>query len=1134
MNKIYQKTKYMLVFVLALVFILSSFVPAAADLPIPPEVEPIVEVPWVTPENGFDWYVPSRFGNDRNNDGMVDFNYIQTEKYAVGEYDLTYARPTWFTVYFDGCRTEDESESGISTNTYHWRFLYPGEPEDFSGRDEVGTQCRIEGGFPTQGVVYRVRLTIRHPDGSVFIDSQGQGNPFMQEVVLKDYLIVSIGDSFASGEGNPDIEGKLDYYWYPTPLGAWYWRRDPRWQDARCGRSIWGGPAQAALALERSDRRTSVTFLSFACSGATIDTPFWKDNDKNKPIGTGILGPYRGSELPENWAYDESLYIPSQIEQVRTTVGNRPIDALIISGGGNDIRFGTVVENCVVFPNCWIWTSGREHPDGPEYPLHELVARALQDLPGKFDQLANEINTKLNAVNIFITEYPDLTPSNTPNATNEIDRYCSLVGDIIPGLEVSREEAKSAVELALDPLNVQVGAAAARHGWVLVNGIAAQFRGSLDGRGHGYCASDSWIRNATDSFWMQGPFLDHVYYVPVSFAKKVTKGTLHPNARGHQVYAQRLREEMLPRLNPGAPGAQPPVFNVSLTSGTSTSRQGQNGWLTGRCVGSSCTSDQAVLKVEAAAQGGAVLRGAQVAVNGVNGCSGVPGISCTTSTGSGPHLYSWSFTINQTGIYRLEFQARDNNHQTTTYAYEAKVDLFDPLAGAVIPEESPFHAGWYTAPVQITLTANDFPGLSGPASVQYNLNGTAGEDVPGATLSVETNGYHSLQYKAVDQAGRQSVLHTLNFQIDQTAPSTTAAAAGGYVSGTWTNSNVELTLNAVDNLDGSGVAALTYSAAGAQPINYTTAGAHPVELLISAAGETTITYFAEDEAGNVEPLQFFTVRIDRTAPVLSCGAADGAWHASDVSISCSASDSGSGFAGGPTTAFNLTTNVAAGTETSSASTNSQQVCDLAGNCVTAGPIGGNKVDKKGPVINVASPSAASYLLNEVVASSYGCDDQGSGLANCSGTVAAGSQIDTASPGVKVFQVDASDWVGNTSVQAVNYNVTYKLGLLYEPDKSYKKGSTVPIRLQLLDAADVNLSDASIILNSVDLVKIDNSASSDVASSGNANPDNNFRYDSDLQGYIYNLSTKALSTGTWALKFTVTGDPVTHTITFDVK
>lgn len=56
--------------------------------------------------------------------------------------------------------------------------------------------------------------------------------------------------------------------------------------------------------------------------------------------------------------------------------------------------------------------------------------------------------------------------------------------------------------------------------------------------------------------------------------------------------------------------------------------------------------------------------------------------------------------------------------------------------------------------------------------------------------------------------------------------------------------------------------------------------------------------------------------------------------------------------------------------------------------------------------------------------------------------------------------------------------------------------------------------------------------------GNANPDNNFRYDSTLGptgGYIYNLSTKGLSTGTYALTFSVSGDPVPrHQVLFQVK
>ena len=52
--------------------------------------------------------------------------------------------------------------------------------------------------------------------------------------------------------------------------------------------------------------------------------------------------------------------------------------------------------------------------------------------------------------------------------------------------------------------------------------------------------------------------------------------------------------------------------------------------------------------------------------------------------------------------------------------------------------------------------------------------------------------------------------------------------------------------------------------------------------------------------------------------------------------------------------------------------------------------------------------------------------------------------------------------------------------------------------------------------------------------GSANPDSNFRYDATLNGYIYNLSTSGLSSGTWQLNFKVAGDPIPHAETFDVR
>jgi hypothetical protein len=115
---------------------------------------------------------------------------------------------------------------------------------------------------------------------------------------------------------------------------------------------------------------------------------------------------------------------------------------------------------------------------------------------------------------------------------------------------------------------------------------------------------------------------------------------------------------------------------------------------------------------------------------------------------------------------------------------------------------------------------------------------------------------------------------------------------------------------------------------------------------------------------------------------------------------------------------------------------------------------------------------------------------------------------------------------------------YAICPLYDQDKAHRLGSTVPIKLQLCDAVGTNLSAANIVVQATGLTKHDNTVSP-VEDSGSANsPDDNFRYDASLGGdggYIYNLSTKGLSTGTWVLSFTVDGDDDgTYMVRFDVK
>jgi hypothetical protein len=137
------------------------------------------------------------------------------------------------------------------------------------------------------------------------------------------------------------------------------------------------------------------------------------------------------------------------------------------------------------------------------------------------------------------------------------------------------------------------------------------------------------------------------------------------------------------------------------------------------------------------------------------------------------------------------------------------------------------------------------------------------------------------------------------------------------------------------------------------------------------------------------------------------------WHPGDVSIACTASDSGSGLANAADASFALSTAVAAGTETAAALTDTHAVCDVAGNCATAGPIGPIKVEKKGPSITANAPAtSATYLLNPSVIANYSCSDGGSGVATCSGSVANASALDTSSVGSKGFSVTATDAVGN--------------------------------------------------------------------------------------------------------------------------
>jgi len=192
-----------------------------------------------------------------------------------------------------------------------------------------------------------------------------------------------------------------------------------------------------------------------------------------------------------------------------------------------------------------------------------------------------------------------------------------------------------------------------------------------------------------------------------------------------------------------------------------------------------------------------------------------------------------------------------------------------------------------------------------------------------------------------------------------------------------------------------------------------------------------------------------------------------------------------------------------------------------------------------PTITIAAPvNNAVYALNESVSAEYSCS--GSYVKSCVGTVPSGNPVDTSSVGSKTFEVNAIVSSGPSADKSVSYTVVgYNTNgcLLYDPTRSVKQGATFPIKLEVCDAAGHNLSSPSIVVHAVSVSMVSGGAPRAPEASGNANPDSDFRFDSTLGvggGYIFNLKTTGLSSGTWNLNFTITGDPSTHSAKFGVK
>lgn len=590
----------------------------------------------------FDWSVPARFGQDADGDGLID--YPAPEAIA----------PETWSVDFDACT--------LAGDKYTW----------YVDRKPVARVdgCEYTHQFAAEGT-YQVALhVVSTPGSSVWAE---------EVVTVQDWLIVSLGDSYASGEGVPEVpmasealraeilglfqdlqeaqrqlaeararlaaavedkelrddilatrkKRRRDFldactidefkdiktcadFLAGLPFSTYEDAKEnfdqavenaqervddaiaaieaarsaiaaaqsavesltaaieaaqgefapPRWQPKygvedyddpfECHRSARAASARAALALEDADPHTSVTFVHLACSGAKM----------------------KGGRAS----------LDAQIKWANTLIGEREVDAVLMSIGGNDAGFSALATACAVQEPCFAddpaidladvvaacaplsllgFGAGCEaffEDNAPDRSGKRLLADGLAALPGEYAAIAEQSlpglgglleprsggrairgtgrpvpsSERLRTERVYLVEYSDMTKDET-------GAYCGgspAAGDpfgAMPGFSLA--EMTWLDKTGLAGINGAGAAAAEEHGWGRVAGVAAGFSN------RGYCAQPHWMVRVPESVLSQNDY----------------SGTGHPNRAGHEFTGEVIRAALMGDLYPeGLDAPRPP------------------------------------------------------------------------------------------------------------------------------------------------------------------------------------------------------------------------------------------------------------------------------------------------------------------------------------------------------------------------------------------------------------------------------------------------------------------------------------------------------------------------------------------------------------------------------------------------
>ncbi len=457
--------------------------------------------------------------------------------FACGDSKQPYVDPAEHAIIAE-LRGLQEAE-GQSTVECRWSFRKTG--------------AKTAKAIATQSCAEPVKVDVPYPAGGELRVEVGDRTIAETGVRVTDLLVAGMGDSFGSGEGNPDIpvrfsrERSVDYgkttdedlTGFPARVGSWkqvgdngFIEENARWLDQACHRSLYSYQLRTALQLAVEEPHRAVTFVGVACSGGEVVPGLflrykgneWVPHPPELSQISALAEAQCGNEEAPMQDLPEAYHMNGKIPDLQGGLvlrkceppHARKIDLLLVSIGGNDIGFARLVANAVLADQSMLKQLGGWF--GQVYQPSEAIAR-LSNLEARYKSLNRAVHNILHipweqSDRVILTAYPALAL---------LDDGKKVCPDGRAGMDVMNDFVLSASkalegEKVAEKLNAVMRKSSGTYGWSFVDAHRAEFVG------RGLCAGftdnapssaeDLRLPRRVDNVWVPYNPADFRAYVP--------------------------------------------------------------------------------------------------------------------------------------------------------------------------------------------------------------------------------------------------------------------------------------------------------------------------------------------------------------------------------------------------------------------------------------------------------------------------------------------------------------------------------------------------------------------------------------------------------------------------------------------